>query len=632
MIRTRFFIAICLLACGCLLAVQAEAAGRGLTRQESYVLRQAAAGEFADLKAQFGEGAENRQLSARFLTDLLTGTYKVHPKGVLISHAVITEPLDLLLTRVPQSTIFFNCVFKGRFNCQDAVFEKHLVISGSTFEEEAVFHRVQVKKDLFCQNSTFQGSVDFTHADVGGALVAEGARFLSLESKANFNSLKVGQSAYWRTATFQGPVDFTKADIGVEFNAEGAQFLSKKHPVKFNGLKVGNEVYFKQAIFQGGVDCVGADIGGQFNANGARFLDAEQEVNFNSLKVGKSAFFDNAVFHGPVNFAGAHIGGQFGADGARFLGREKTANFQDMRVGQEALFRNIIFKGDINMGYGAYLALRLKSAKETEPVEVRGLDSLYLTGTVVRRGLRVVNFRLANLEASHLRVTGPATFEGVSIKESANFQNAHLEALRFKNVLWPVVTKNLRLDGLTYTSLWMDKPDNWPGLLAWVDKSAFNPQDYLELEKYYTRSGQQYWADQAYLAMKYRELAQMSWFKAWLLWLVWGSVGYGREPGNALFYGLILIVIGAFFYSPQLLKKEVYEAWETRLTTTRFKSALVRLLLSLDQFLPGLNLGWAQELDFTKVSLGRLVYFTFHRIMGVILILMALAAVVTQLT
>ncbi|MEJ2093304.1 MAG: hypothetical protein P8X65_14065, partial [Syntrophobacterales bacterium] len=99
MIRTRFFIAICLLACGCLLAVQAEAAGRGLTRQESYVLRQAAAGEFADLKAQFGEGAENRQLSARFLTDLLTGTYKVHPKGVLISHAVITEPLDLLLTR-----------------------------------------------------------------------------------------------------------------------------------------------------------------------------------------------------------------------------------------------------------------------------------------------------------------------------------------------------------------------------------------------------------------------------------------------------------------------------------------------------------------------------------------------------
>jgi hypothetical protein len=596
------------------------------------VLRQAAQGEFADLKAQFGDMPENRRLSARFLTDLLTGTYNVHHKGVLIFHAVITEPLDLLLTRIPQSTIFFNCVFQAKVNCQDAVFDKHLVISGSTFEKEAIFHRVQVKKDLFCQNSTFQGLVDFTHADIGGAFVAEGARFLSLESKANFNSLKVGQSAFWRNATFQGPVEFTKAAIGVEFNAEGAQFLSKAHPAKFNGLKVGNEVHFKQAVFQGGFDGVGADIGGQFNANGARFLGVAKEVNFNSLKVGKSAFFDNAVFQGPVNFASADIGGQFGADGARFLSREKTANFQDIRVGQEALFRKILFKGDVNLGYGAYLALRLEGTEKDEPVEIRGLDSLYLTGTVVRRGLSLVNFRLANLDVSNLRVTGPATFEGVSIKESANFQHAHLGALKFKNMQWPMVTKNLRLDGLTYTSLWMDKPDNWPGLLAWVDRSAFNPQDYLELEKYYAHSGQQYWADQAYLAMKDRELGQMSWYKRWPLRLVWGSVGYGRKPGNALFYSLILIVIGAFFYSPQFLKKEVYEAWEKWRTNTRFKSALARLLLSLDQFLPVVNLGWAQELDLTKVSLGRLVYFTFHRIMGVILILMALAAVITQLT
>jgi hypothetical protein len=75
----------------------------------------------------------------------------------------------------------------------------------------------------------------------------------------------------------------------------------------------------------------------------------------------------------------------------------------------------------------------------------------------------------------------------------------------------------------------------------------------------------------------------------------------------------------------------VYDSWEKWLTT-RFKSALVRLLLSLDQFLPIVNLGLAQELDLTKVSLGQLVYFTFHRMMGVILILMALAAVVTQLS
>ena len=47
--------------------------GSPLTRQESFVLRQVAEGEIADLKQEFGEAEADRRLRARFLEELLTG-------------------------------------------------------------------------------------------------------------------------------------------------------------------------------------------------------------------------------------------------------------------------------------------------------------------------------------------------------------------------------------------------------------------------------------------------------------------------------------------------------------------------------------------------------------------------------
>jgi len=57
---------------------------------------------------------------------------------------------------------------------------------------------------------------------------------------------------------------------------------------------------------------------------------------------------------------------------------------------------------------------------------------------------------------------------------------------------------------------------------------------------------------------------------------------------------------------------------------------MVRGLLSLDGFLPGLNLGLARLWQLNKISYPTLLYYHFHKITGWILIPIGLAAIYSQ--
>ncbi len=674
MTRVKYFVIFCALAFGCLLVSQAEAAKGQLTDQEKYVLQQVSAGKVADLKVRFGKKKENRQLSGRFLEDLLTGSYKVHRKGVMIENAVIIEPLDLEDAQVLHNVTFYNCIFENKLIFQDTVFAKNLGIINSHFDEEGNFHRVKVKKNLFCNNSTFQGPVDFGGADIGGQFIADGVQFQNEKVDAIFNGLKVGQSAFFINATFKGPVNFGNADIGRQFAANGAVFLSQRG-ANFKGLRVGQATFFQKAAFKGPVDFmalkaghaffdnatfhgpvgfVAAEIGGQFSANGAKFLSQEHMAIFNGLKVGQHAFFQNATFQGPVDFTTADIGREFNIIGARFLNAEKEIKFHSLEVGQNAFFTNVIFHGKVsfmqaNIG-GQFLLIGADGDKKDN---ASCLSRLILLGTVNQRELRLENFKLATLEASHLRVKGPATIEKVSIKEYADFQNATIEALEFNNIQWPEDKTNLKLGGLTYTSLVVDEPNNFPGLLGFVEKSAFNPQNYLELEKYCTRAGHQDWADDVYIAMKDRELAQMGWYNParWLVWIFWGRLaGYGRYPFRIFWVALFIIIIGAIFrFNPEYLEVNYSKQWQLNYQTKfsdivkkgglfkNFKELktlgmlwVLRLITSFDQFIPAIDLGLAKNWQPPELSFWPWVHIYSQKILGWILVPIGLAAIYSQ--
>ncbi len=349
----KYFFVLVLLTLNGLFPALAKAAVQSHTPQEKWVLKQVEAGENADLKARFGEKEENRQLSARFLEDLLTVAFKVHRRGIRIFHAVINEPLDLENAEVLHSVFFVSCIFKKDLNFRDSRFARHLLLSFCQLHQKANFHRVKVVLNLLCKKTVFFGPVDFRFADIGGQFIAQEAQFLHDKEKAKFSDIKVGDSAFIDKAIFKGPANFGGANIGGQYSAREAHFLHEKEAAIFNGMKVGLDAFINKAIFKGSVDFSGADIGRQFAAMESQFLHEKEAANFNAMKVGQSAFFDRTIFKGPVVFGTADIGQQFNTKEAQFLNKKETANFNGMKV-QGAFFDLATFKGPVDFRYSSF--------------------------------------------------------------------------------------------------------------------------------------------------------------------------------------------------------------------------------------------------------------------------------------
>jgi len=281
--------------------------GSPLTPQEQFVLKQAAAGEIADLEQEFGGAEEGRRLRARFLEELLTGDLpgaQIHRRGLRIRHAVIEEPLDLENSQMAVAVAFHDCMFQEFFVIRDAFFNYHLSVDGSYFLKGADFQRLQVAGSMFCRDTVFSGLVNFAAAGIDGQFAAQGAKFLAEDQGADFSGLRVGEGAFFDEAEFHGPADFGSADIKGQFVAQGAKFLAPNHKVSFIRMQVGHDAFFQGCDFHGLVSFVLAKVAGDC------YLDPLE----------KSGHQLAATFRSGVNFRGAVIGGELRADKAQFLG------------------------------------------------------------------------------------------------------------------------------------------------------------------------------------------------------------------------------------------------------------------------------------------------------------------------
>jgi uncharacterized protein YjbI with pentapeptide repeats len=707
--------------------------GSPLTPQEQFVLKQAAAGEIADLKEKFGDAEENRRLRARFLEELLTGDLpgvRMHRRGVRISQAVIQEPLDLENVEVPLDVGLEASIFKESFSIGDACFNHNLSLSSSHFLKRANFHRLNLAGGMFCRNTVFAGPVDFAGAEINGQFGAKGAKFLSQLNGANFNGMKVvglNVGVRLECAEFHGPVNFTAAEIGGQFVAQVAKFLSQDYEANFNGMKVGLDAFFDEAEFHGPVDFGGADIKGQFGAEGAKFLASDHKADFHRMEVGQDAFFKGCDFHGlvsfvlvkiagdlhleplqlksgqemsttfhsGVNFRGAEIGGELLADKAQFLGHlndfeavkvghsfhasgaifagsayfaemavqrnffldpfgrlksfktlfKGAADFSRLEVGgvfnaDQAIFKSesTIFSG-LKVGQGAFFigtiffgGLVLKEGQLTDLV-IRGLhplsagglplEEIVLNRTRIEHRLTLENMEVKRFEARNLEVKGPAELLRLAIKHETDLHDASLYHLELVEPDWPAPQdghQQVYLDGLTYQSLTTRseprKAEKWQELLEWLQQSRFNTQNYLQLDGFFQRAGLREWADKTYIAGKRRELGRLPWWHPgrWLPKVFWDwPAGFGRKPGRTFWPALVLVLLGWL----------VFHAAGQPLSDG--------LAVSLDRFLPGVDLGVARAFQPASASNWVWLYWYSEKIMGWVLAPITLAAIYTRI-
>jgi hypothetical protein len=264
-----------------------------------------------------------------------------------------------------------------------------------------------------------------------------------------------------------------------------------------------------------------------------------------------------------------------------------------------------------------------------EAAEKQAVVSFNLQGTLVNRDLKIQNIKIGELMANSCQVKGTATFEGLEINSMADFQNSNLRDLKFINSTKFPERDNLRLDGLTYDSIFVDKPGDYQKVNDLLNRSRFNPQNYLQLESCCKRSGQEKFGNQVFIGMKDQELAQKVWWNPgrWLIKFFWGWLaGYGREPLQVLWISLGLVALGALMFNPRYLKENKRPA-----SGGFCRSVLVRLILSLDQFLPAVDMGLAKYWHAAANPFYIWAYFAFLQISGYILVPIGLAAIYTQI-
>ncbi|MCK9374673.1 MAG: hypothetical protein M0P73_00835 [Syntrophobacterales bacterium] len=629
------------------LRAQSYAANTGagqLTEPERWVLSQIEQGHPADLQG-FGQETK-RRLRAAFLEKLLTNGFsnlRIPRQGVQISHAVIEGPLNLEYITIDHLLRLDDCTFPDAVTFKESHFKKDLSITNGKFLQPANFKGIKIDGSVFCNHTLFEAESVWRDAKISKELHADGAGFRSPTGKADFCGMEVGTSAFFKSAQFQGPVLFDLIHIGREFDAENAEFFSEAETANFNSMKVDQHALFTSTKFHGPVDFVLARVGLQFCLDKAEFLNPVKVADFRNLKVGGTIFFRGAQFHGPVKFELADIGLNLRATGIKFLNQCQPQDFSKMKVGHKVFWDGALVCGNLDLSYGDFYDLEISGT----PIDGRkgleksvNLPALNLRGTLVQRELKIAHARIMVLDASHMQVKGPAQFTNVEIVTSADFRRSAFQGLAFKEVRFPEPDKSTHirkvyLTDLSYNGISIDKiddadysPKDYQALRNLVETSPFNTQSYVQLEAFLKRLGRDKWANEVFIRMHDRDLAEkMPWWsvRRWLEWFFWGKLaGYGRAPYRVFFVSLSLIGLGALLFDPCHLK--VGRPTDGKV----YKSVAIRFLISLDRFLP-IDLGLVKYWNSKGSHFLIWLYFHLEQILGWILIPIALASIYSQI-
>ncbi len=548
-----------------------------------------------------------------------------------------------------QSVHFNGAEFHGSVDFEAAEIRGHFVINGAKFLSyisKADFSNMQIGQNIHLDGVEFRGPADFDNLDIRGQLVAYGTRFLS-DQKTNFHRMRVGQDAIFQGCDFHGVVSFVLIRIAGDFHLA---------PL----LKFGQEM---ATVFLGAVNLRGAEIGGEFIAVKAQFL-AHSWVNFEAVQVGRDFSAAGAIFAGPVNFSAMQVKKNFYIDPFGRIKSFKTlfkgaANFSDVEVhgvfnADQAIFQSesVIFSG-LKVGQGAFFngtifvgGLVLKEGQLTDLV-IRGLHKLssgglplkeiVLNRTRISHRLTIEDVEVKRFTARNLEVKGPVELRRLVIKGEADFRDAALHHFQVAEISWLDPRQGQKqteiyLDGMTYESITTKtepaEAEKWPELLAWLGLSRFNTQNYGQLDAFFQRSGLRKWADQVYIAGKRRELGKRKWWDParWLIKFFWGFLaGYGRKPGRTFWPALALVLLGWLLYNPVCLEPGHWLA-----SFQQGHPVWTGLIVSLDRFLPGVDLGVAKICRPGDLSPYIWFYWHFQKIMGWILAPIVLAAIYTR--
>ncbi|MDB6027507.1 MAG: hypothetical protein JWM68_3730 [Verrucomicrobiales bacterium] len=551
-----------------------------------------------------------------------------------------------------------NSVFKGVTTFDDSDVSQSILVLGATFLQDVSFAWVRTggqmdfgSRSLDVPTNTWHGAEgpewasQYTARTLTNAALPFATNFLFSPSRAtNVWIIKEPVSGmFYRSTDFQdepqrilhvasfaGDLDLSGVDVRGNLILSMAVFSGTNHTLWFNNAKIGgdvniNEIWIGGAFFGEGVRVDGAWLArwSDFTYSGSQpqflSIDVRRHLDFYGSRFGGGAAFESLKIDGRVDFSECEIAGT-----NEFLISDSTigATLFGRRLVCSAPFKAIALK------IGG--AVTLSDATFSNPTNFTDVNSCRVGGDFF--WTKTTNACPTSFGA--IEIGGEMDLTGAEFTSQQNVKNSSNELL-WGMTLYDIKASQIGLANLSIatnctfqiTSLKYDSifgaarndKDGWEALLALYERSDFSSEDYVELERYYRKSGNESVADTVFIDREDRERRDDRGLKKLAGMSFRYLIGYGKHPANLWIVIAIFIAFGTVVF----WNKKKMEQQDTE-ESPRIYNAF---WYSFDLFLPVVKLSAA---DFWKPKQDywfQRHYMRVHTLLGWCLIPLAVAAV-----
>jgi hypothetical protein len=454
----------------------------------------------------------------------------------------------------------------------------HATIGSSPDQIVLAAENLVVDGPVNCRGTVSYGTVSLRSAHVSGTVDTTGAKITSsrrVALDANYSS--IGGRFRGNGMVVDGETRLRHARIGGSLDLVGAQLRNPSGAaLGCGGLVVEGGVWcFKGFQADGELRFIGARLGGNLTLAGAMLNNPGGiALNLDRATLADLDCTDLVVREGRISLVSAQVASQVGFTGAQLTATAGEPAFvaDDCSVGGSVILTRMRAMGEVAMRTG-HIGGRLHLADAT--IENPGGTALRLSRTEIAADMICDRMAIKGLmRLARTRIGGHAKLEQVTLTDGAGtgtaleaealqaaefsllpavpidgtvvLSYARLGVLRDNPASWPA---DLKLDGLTYSTLEPQLPAR--RRLDWLaaDSAGYQSQPYEELAAFYGRIGQMAEARRVlYAKERHQRAAKTAVGRIWSI-LQDITIGYGYQPWKAALWFTLLLATGSAVFA-----------------------------------------------------------------------------------
>ena len=261
------------------------------------------------------------------------------------------DTIDAESITVSQNIFINNSTCEGRLNLTSANIGKTIECSNATFknpEKETIdLHDSYIGRDLLMDGSfSSEGVIDLCKATIGKNIVCGGGTFRNNTQESIFaEAVKVGNSVFMRNGfKSEGSINFKHAYIGENLELVNSELINVEYyTIEAESIKVNKHIFLNNAISKGKIDLRGANIGKNVEFCNSTFKNNSMiSIDLQDSYIGNDILMNGSFYsEGSIDIQRATIGKNFDcSDGAFFNSYATVIDASNSKIHGNIFFNN----------------------------------------------------------------------------------------------------------------------------------------------------------------------------------------------------------------------------------------------------------------------------------------------------